>query len=1327
MSTKRKNKKITLSKSSPTLNNKLPRKYTVDNEQFFPTLVSVKKGHEELVRQQKIIEKTNKLREFAWQYYRLKFSEDATLEKMLRNLKLSGVTVPEELGGPPKKIGKSNDDDSTDDGRKQKSQAPSPGGFDGLFFDRTKHKGPFFEQDEDDEDAHLRNPDNGIYTCDGIHFFPRLILMERWLKKKKRTKLHLDSESKEARRTPAYDRLQRGKSSQNLRVKKNKNNNKRSENQKDSNIPLWWTGFGEQETRPNSKSSTYSRVGTASRERVTFTPPVPLTPDTKARRKKQLEEIKNQRQEQQTFSSREGSPSRLLRSRQGSREGSPSRFLRSRQGSRQRSRQRSRGGSPSRKLRSRQRNRDQLRSRPRPSRSRGRTPSTPSDMIIRPFSREGSSSRSSSRNLRSRSSTYSRGDSRRSRKHSRYRGTPPPRTPILRQIESATVGDYDLWAGKHDEVEEAHQGKLRLYTKFGDFSLLKIVSLSACGLDHKDANAIAHILTLRQTGILQMDLSYNMLTGPGADQYVGFERFFAAIGDRHCRLRALNLRGNRIHCEGARAVAVALKQNCNLTELDISEGYLTRNMDTHNVDYTGIIAISKSLFFNSHMWHLTMDTTFCNDEAGLELGEALTTTKTLKTFGKIQIQEALRNNVRKITIPMASGIPGAFVGLNLIKQCAKFTYPIPARLDTMRICNVHVTDPFIDLLCKSLRKNHGLQLLDLRHSTDLDGNDAIKINGKRMKKMSSAIDANKGLTALDISNHAIGDEGGKALADLIRKKMGYSCSDELVYQQKFVSITAKSNSIKSYGAEKLCQALHNNRVLTHLDISNNPIGDNEMFKTFFHEIRFKCSLISLNVSNCFYLTKNDDDEDDDDNDDEKTKLLKDNDSDTSDSSSESDVEEMIAPKRYKSWEKVFDEDSNQYYYANRETSESRWDRPTKDEGYWSSDDENDEVNNNKKKKKEKPFYHIKVRRQLLGDESNDEEDEEGDAAFLSDSEGEDEWGAKMAVHSNGKKIRALTKEEKETAALAIAELIFDNGETGNLTALDISCNNIGDQNMAFIVEALKSNGTLTSLSCGGNDMSPFGTLPFLAQTLGGRNALEHLSLRHEKLGDDGVFIFAKMITSCRINSLDLSETDMGTRGAKQIFSVLPSAKHLKRLNISGNPKVKLAGTMLGRYFPKILALDKLCYLNVTDCEIAEEVVQAVLYDELARLKGKTSLEVVGYGLEKLYKRRPSLSQINDQSLRCFMCEKYLSITKFTTVKLTQLDYDEIEDMIAKAFEGKLSCIMCDHKRAAKRRKALKPKKKYTIKMGSSAGGKVIKPLQILTKFYRPEDCGTYDV
>ena len=239
-------------------------------------------------------------------------------------------------------------------------------------------------------------------------------------------------------------------------------------------------------------------------------------------------------------------------------------MLWSRQGSRQRSRQgmrpSSRANSPSRQLRSRQKSRDRLRSRPKQSRSRARTPSTPSEFSGRPFSRD-SSSRSSSRPRYSRSSKR-RSESRRKKRYGLTHNTDetPPRTPILRQIESATVGDYDLWAGSYDEVNSAHNRKLQLYQRFGDFSLLKIVSLSSCGLDDKDANALAHILTLRQTGILQMDLSYNKLTGIAHNEYVGFERMFAAIGDRHCRLRALNLRGNRIHCEGARAVAIALKQ-----------------------------------------------------------------------------------------------------------------------------------------------------------------------------------------------------------------------------------------------------------------------------------------------------------------------------------------------------------------------------------------------------------------------------------------------------------------------------------------------------------------------------------------------------------------------------------------------------------------------------------------------------------------------------------------------------------------------------------------------------------------------------------------------
>ena len=97
-------KKTKKSKQKHTIGRQVEKKYTINNEQFFPTLVSVKKGHDEVVKQQIRLEKAKKLREFSWKYYRMQFSEDATLEKMLRSLKLSGITAPQELGGPAKKI-----------------------------------------------------------------------------------------------------------------------------------------------------------------------------------------------------------------------------------------------------------------------------------------------------------------------------------------------------------------------------------------------------------------------------------------------------------------------------------------------------------------------------------------------------------------------------------------------------------------------------------------------------------------------------------------------------------------------------------------------------------------------------------------------------------------------------------------------------------------------------------------------------------------------------------------------------------------------------------------------------------------------------------------------------------------------------------------------------------------------------------------------------------------------------------------------------------------------------------------------------------------------
>ena len=88
--------------------------------------------------------------------------------------------------------------------------------------------------------------------------------------------------------------------------------------------------------------------------------------------------------------------------------------------------------------------------------------------------------------------------------------------------------------------------------------------------------------------------------------------------------------------------------------------------------------------------------------------------------------------------------------------------------------------------------------------------------------------------------------------------------------------------------------------------------------------------------------------------------------------------------------------------------------------------------------------------------------------------------------------------------------------------------------MHFIFEALKSNGTLTSLSCGGNNMHVInGSLSLLAETLSSRNAIEHLSLKGE-LGDDGAMLFAKMITNSRLTSRS-GCSEMGTEAQSKYF------------------------------------------------------------------------------------------------------------------------------------------------------------------------------------------------
>ena len=1202
--------------------------YSIDNKHFFPTLKAVDAGYAASVKSIALRKKESELREYAQSYHGLQFSPQATLELMLRRLKLAGVVVPVEYGGQPE----TSPDPEAKKVSRKKMDAPSPGGFEGLFYDTTK----IDEFQVFDEDEKHKDPNNGRFTTDGIHFFSTVRKLELWLKSKDKSKLVIDMERESGQRTPAFDRITLGARDRNnapidaIRLE--------LDSHEMVGFPEWWTGFGEQETRPNS---------------IDLPVDVPVTPISFDSRNSSK---RSKRSSNRSHNGEDSKTSHMrARSRQGNQQGSSYRRTRLRS----REMIRSRGDSRGRMLQSRGDSREQgWKNR---GDSRGRMLQSRGDKRSTKYKRSTSTQRGDWGSSRAGSSRGSSDSKERDRQLKRREDLLPPGTPILRNIHSATVGDYALWDG-NEEAHDAHEIEQELYRRFGDFSLLKIVNLSSCGINDKSMSAIAHILSLKKTGILQMDLSYNKLTGESGEEYVGFERFVSAISDRHCRLRALSLRGNKIYCEGARALAVALEQNCNLTELDISESLLATNMGTHDVDFSGLERIASALHRNFNLRHLVMETVYCETKTAFNIGQALVSTRNLHTFCGIPIKKALANDLRKLSLKKNIGNIGLFVAACLLQRTASFVVPIPCRLDTLRFPNVHITDRLVKEIATGLRLNAGLMVLDLTNAEKIT-DERLLLHHKRVETLCSALKENKGLTELKVGNHQFGDRGARAIASLISQKMGQSCSHHLVHESKLVSISLANNNISNVGAEALAESLRINRVMTHLDISCNRIADRGGVVQFLEALRRKNNLISLNLSSCLSSNLKVDAEKQ-----MKEKELADME-DRADEEGKNEPKECYVPSEFK----INALEGYEIDFSNRTEPMAS----NSSDSDWTSDD--------------------------------------------------DEFNSSLVRQKESDLIVSLTQEEKADAAIALSIFCFENGPHGTLTNLDISNNGLGDTNMCIIMEALKTNATLTSLSIGGNGLSMSGeAIPLLIKVLSARTAMEHISLQGEKLGDRGAVIFSKFISrnNGKLRSLDLSNTDIGVSGGVALFSAISEAKYLKRLKLRNNKKITSGGNYLQRHIEKVLNADSFSYLDVENTGLSPQVV-AVVKEYLKEKKGKTSLRIVGYGLEREYVKRPSLLSIGKEKLRCNFCEKYHGIQGFTKIKLSQLDVEDVQEMIQDSLDSKLCCLECQSKRDRLKKRALKPKKKYTIPLGASIGGDVLGHLRVLTRIVRPEACGTF--
>ncbi|KAI8978434.1 hypothetical protein BDB01DRAFT_799847 [Pilobolus umbonatus] len=146
----------------------------------------------------------------------------------------------------------------------------------------------------------------------------------------------------------------------------------------------------------------------------------------------------------------------------------------------------------------------------------------------------------------------------------------------------------------------------------------------------------------------------------------------------------------------------------------------------------------------------------------------------------------------------------------------------------------------------------------------------------------------------------------------------------------------------------------------------------------------------------------------------------------------------------------------------------------------------------------------------------------------------------------------------------IASFISDRyNRTGGLRELDLSGNNLSSM-IPLLTNELRKNISLTSLTmanCSLNTQS----LCHLAESLMENNCLEYLDISSNAIcaeSDDGILALKTALSyNTRLESLNLSETQLDSSATIALAEALPENRTLSRLDLSNNPKIDIAGVL----------------------------------------------------------------------------------------------------------------------------------------------------------------------
>ena len=131
------------------------------------------------------------------------------------------------------------------------------------------------------------------------------------------------------------------------------------------------------------------------------------------------------------------------------------------------------------------------------------------------------------------------------------------------------------------------------------------------------------------------------------------------------------------------------------------------------------------------------------------------------------------------------------------------------------------------------------------------------------------------------------------------------------------------------------------------------------------------------------------------------------------------------------------------------------------------------------------------------------------------------------------------------------QYLFHILQVNQLVSLDLSHNQINDEAIQSLADALQTNRTLTYLNLSSNRVTHYG-IQQLAIALLNCQTLISLDLSHNRIQSQGVPYLVDLLRNTTLNTVDFSWNGLGNEGIQQLCVGLKHFNRSMSLNLSSN-------------------------------------------------------------------------------------------------------------------------------------------------------------------------------